>query len=98
MEHRFERALDIVEHGRELVKGTFDLYSARLGEKTNVLIRRLTFISILLGAVGAVAGVFGMNFETPYTQSGVLGFWLVMGTLFSFMVTFGAISLWKKWI
>ena len=98
LERRFERALDIVEHGREQVQSSFDLYSARLGEKTNVLIRRLTYISIVLGAVGAVAGLFGMNFDTPYTHSGVLGFWLVIGALGTFIAVFGFVSRWQRWI
>src|SRR6185436_14970098 len=81
LEHRFERALDTVEHGRELTQGSFDLFSTRVAETTNVLIRRLTFLSLMLGVIGAVAGIFGMNFETPYTATGVRGFWLVIGGL-----------------
>lgn len=98
LEHRFERALDIVEHGRDVVRSSFDLYSARVGDKTNVLIRRFTFVSVTLGVVGAVAGVFGMNFETPYTKSGIMGFWFVLVALFIFMIIFALVSLWRKWI
>ncbi len=37
------------------------------------------------GALGGVAGVFGMNFETPYQKTGVVGFWTEV-------MTFAAIS------
>ena len=57
LEHRFERALDTVEHGRELVQGSFDLYTTRVAETTNLLIRRLTFLS-LISAPSAPSPVF----------------------------------------
>ena len=98
LEHRFERAVDTIEHGRELVQGSFDLFTARVAETTNVLIRRLTFLSLSLGAIGAVAGVFGMNFQTPYTESGVAGFWAVVGGLFAAVVIGGIIARRRNWI
>ena len=85
LEHRFERVLDAIEHGRDLVQTSFDLFTTRTAETTNTLIRRLTFISIMLGALGGVAGVFGMNFDTPYQKTGLVGFWTVV-------LTFAAIS------
>jgi magnesium transporter len=98
LERRFERALDSIEHGRDLVQSSFDLFTTRTAETTNVLIRRLTFLSILLGALGGVAGVFGMNFDTPYQKTGLTGFWLVVGGFFLFMVIAAAVGRWRKWI
>jgi hypothetical protein len=68
-----------VNHARDLVNGSFELFSTRTAESTNELVRRLSFMTKLLGAIRAIAGIFGMNFETPYLQSGVLGFWSVIG-------------------
>lgn len=98
LERRFERAIDTIEHARELVQGSFDLFTTRLAETTNTLIRRLTFLSLALGAVGAVAGIFGMNFQTPYTNSGVRGFWLVIAALGLSVAVAGVIARWRKWI
>ena len=98
VEHRFERALGYIEHGHELVRGSFDLLTARLAESTNVLIRRLTFLSIMLGVIGAVAGIFGMNFETDYAKTGVAGFWIVVGTLLTIVTTSLVIGRLKRWI
>ena len=81
LERRFERVVDSADHARELVDGSFELFTTRTAESTNDLVRRLTFITMLLGAVGAVAGVFGMNFDTPYVQTGLAGFWSVLGLL-----------------
>ena len=41
---------------------------------------------MLVGTVAAIAGIFGMNFETPYVESGVLGFWLVVGILVAIII------------
>ena len=81
LERRFERSVDAADHARELVDGSFELFATRTAESTNDLVRRLTFITMLLGAVGAIAGIFGMNFDTPYVHSGVVGFWWVVGLL-----------------
>lgn len=78
LERRFERVLDTIEHGRDLVQSSFDLFSTRTAETTNTLIRRLTFLSIMLGVLAGISGVFGMNFDTPYPKTGVVGFWAVI--------------------
>jgi magnesium transporter len=98
LERRFERAVDAVDHTRELVEGSFELFTTRTAEATNELVRRLTFVTMMLGVVGAIAGIFGMNFETPYTQSGTMGFWVVIGTLSTFVVIAAAIARRRGWI
>ncbi len=98
LQHRFDRVLDSIEHGRDLVQSSFDLFTTRTAETTNTLIRRLTFLSILLGAIGGVAGVFGMNFETPYAKSGLAGFWAVVIALGALSITAAVIGRLRKWI
>jgi magnesium transporter len=98
LERRFERAVDAVDHARELVHGSFDLFTTRTAEQTNELVRRLTFITMLLGVVGAIAGIFGMNFETPYVQAGVLGFWIVVGVIGTLVVAAVLLARWRHWI
>ncbi len=98
LEGRFERVLDAMEHGRELVQSSFDLFTTRTAETTNTLIRRLTFISIMLGLLGGVAGVFGMNFQTPYAKAGLFGFWAVVITFIVVAAAAAAIGRARKWI
>jgi magnesium transporter len=98
LERRYDRVLDSVEHGRELVQGSFDLFTTRIAESTNLLIRRLTFLSLMLGGIGAVAGIFGMNFQTSYTASGEQGFWMVISILGFLIIAATVVSLRKKWI
>ena len=98
LERRFERAVDAVDHARELVNGSFELFTTRTAEATNDLVRRLTFVTVMLGMVGAVAGVFGMNFETPYTQTGIVGFWIVLGALSAFIGIAVGLARRRGWI
>ncbi len=84
--------LDVLERGRDVARGSFELYSKRVNELTNVLIRRLTVISIALGAIGAVAGIFGMNFDTPCARTGECGFWIVVIALGTLATAFGLFS------
>lgn len=97
LEHRFERVLDAVEHGRDLIQTSFDLFTTRTAETTNILIRRLTFVGIMLGALGGVAGVFGMNFDTPYQKSGLVGFWSVVLTFAVVALSAAAVGRNRKW-
>src|SRR4051812_39483703 len=98
LERRFERAIDAVDHARELVNGSFELFSTRTAESTNDLVRRLTFITMMLGVVGAVAGIFGMNFDTPYTHTGTLGFVSVVAALTVFVGIATVIARRRGWM
>ena len=73
----YERLEDDVNRVREAVVGSFDLYSTRIALDTNRLIRTLTFFTIGIGLVGAVAGVFGMNFQVEMFEQGQAPFAVV---------------------
>ncbi len=70
----FERVEDDVLRVRETVINSFELYSTRIAQDTNRLLRTLTFITIGIGMIGAVAGIFGMNFKATVLDSGQRGF------------------------
>jgi magnesium transporter len=72
---RYERALDEAEHARDLVVGSFELFASRTAQKTNELVQILTYLTAVIGICAAVAGLFGMNFETRFFSSGDLGFY-----------------------
>ncbi len=97
LERRFERSLDAVEHGRDLMQSSFDLFTTRTAETTNMLIRRLTFLSVLLGGLAALACVFGMNYQPPFARSG-LPFWIVVGALFAIAGGGLVVARLRKWI
>jgi Mg2+ and Co2+ transporter CorA len=70
----FQRALDAVEATRDIVIGSFELFSSQTALRTNRVMRALTFATVLLGVLAVVAGILGMNFEAPFFETGLTGF------------------------
>lgn len=95
---KFERAIDEVERTRDLLVGSFELFTSLSAETTNRLVKSLTFVTVVIGVLGAMAGIFGMNFELPIFKNGTFGFLVVVGLM---AVSSGA-SLWfarhRDWI
>lgn len=95
---RFERAIDEVEHARDLVVGSFELFESRTALETNELVKALTFLTAVIGLCAAVAGLFGMNFETKFFAAGDIGFYTTIIALSLLTVLAGAIARWKGWL
>ncbi|AYJ87435.1 hypothetical protein D3Y57_17745 [Sphingomonas paeninsulae] len=79
--NRFERAVDEVEHVRDLINGSFDLFSSRNGIQTNALVKVLTILTAILGYTGAIAGIFGMNVKATVFEGGNITFAVIIGTV-----------------
>lgn len=75
---RFERAMDLVEHARELVIGSFELFSSQTALQTNRAMSRLTFATVVLGVLAVVSGMMGMNFDATFFAARDRGFWTVV--------------------
>ena len=94
----FERLEDDVSRARETVIGSFELYSSRVAQDTNQLIKILTVATVITGIIGAVAGIFGMNFDTPMAHSGLQGFLIVTGLLIASSILFVAVAVARRWV
>ena len=95
---RFERAIDEVEHTRDLIVGSFELFSSRTGQQTNELVKVLTYLTAVVGFCAAVAGVFGMNFETGFFASGDVGFYVTIAMLVTIIVGSAFFAKWRNWL
>lgn len=94
----FENAVDAVESSRDTVLSLFDLYATRAAHKMNNFIKRLTFITLLVGLLGALAGIWGMNFEVDYFKSGEHGFWLTIGSMAALTLILTVVAKIFKWL
>lgn len=92
-----ERLQDSVSNARETVIGSFELYTTRVAQDTNRLVKALTIVTVITGVVGATAGIFGMNFDTPFFHSGISGFSYVTGVMIGASVAIVLIAIWGKW-
>ena len=93
-----DRLDDEVARAREAIIGSFGLYAARSGHETNRLLQALTIVTVTTGVVGSVGGIFGMNFDTPFPHTGLLGFTLV--TVGSLLLSLGVVAwvMLRKWV
>jgi Mg2+ and Co2+ transporter CorA len=98
LEQRFERAMDAVEVARELVVGSFELFTTRSAQRTNDTMRVLTFVTVLLGTLAVAAGVLGMNFKAPLFESGGTGFWLSLALMGGFAIVAIVLAHFRKWL
>ena len=93
----FENAVDAIESARDTVLSLFELYATKSAQTTNDLVQRLTFLTLLIGTLGVVAGVFGMNFEEDFFKS-PFGFWVTLGGMFLGAVGLSLLARLKRWI
>ena len=78
---RYARTMAAVESARELVNGSFDVYTSRVAEGTNETMRVLTVVTVVLGTLAVAAGVLGMNFTTEVFETGDAGFWWTVAVM-----------------
>jgi len=74
---RYTQVMTAVEAARELVNGSFELYTSRAAEGTNQAMHTLTVVTVAMGLAATVAGVLGMNFQSSLFDTGERGFWIV---------------------
>lgn len=98
LDTRFERAMDMVEHARELVIGSFELFSTQTALETNRAMRALTFATVVLGVLAVMSGLMGMNFDASFFGARDLGFWLVVGGMLAITVAAVVVGRLRAWI
>jgi Mg2+ and Co2+ transporter CorA len=85
---RLDRAAEAVGHAREMLIGTFDVHMTRTAQRTNDIVRVLTWASVILLPASLLAGIMGMNFRLGFFDDPNM-FWLVIG----FMLVVAATTL-----
>ena len=98
LEANYERAMDMVENARELVVGSFELFSTQAALVTNESMRTLTFATVVIGMLAVIAGILGMNFETPFFKAGTLGFTVAAGAMLLLTVAAILLGRQRRWL
>ena len=98
LEQRYERSMDAVENARELVVGSFELFTTRSAQRTNDTMRVLTFVTVLLGTLAVIAGAMGMNFKAPLFDTGAGGFWITVIAMVVISLVATILARWRKWM
>lgn len=93
----FERAMDVVENARELVVGSFELFSSQTALQTNRSMAILTFATVVLGMLAVLAGILGMNFDAPFFKTETTGFLVASGSMLLLGIIALVVGRMKHW-
>ena len=63
LESRLTQALEAARESKESTFGSFDLLVARIGQRTNDIMKVLTLVTVVLLPSTVLAGIMGMNFQ-----------------------------------
>lgn len=97
LDTRFERAMDMVEHARELVIGSFELFSSQTALRTNDAMRGLTFVTVVTGLLATLVGALGMNFQAKFFETNDAGFWMAVAGLVLFATGAFVLGRHRRW-
>jgi magnesium transporter len=61
------RISDTVNTFRDLLTGMVELYMSAVSNRLNIIVSRLTILTLVIGAMTVISGIYGMNFENPNT-------------------------------
>ncbi len=98
LDDRYERALDVVENARELVVGSFQLFSTQTELQTNERMKLLTFVTVVTGLLAVIAGALGMNFEANFFSLKTEGFWIAVAVMVGLGLASILIGRRRKWL
>jgi magnesium transporter len=93
VEIELRQAQDTTNIYSDILTGTMDAYASVISNNLNIIMKRLTSISIILMIPTLVASFYGMNVPNSL-QDNHNGFWIV--ALASFMVSVVGVVLFKK--
>ena len=71
------QATEMAKVYTEILNGTMDAYTSIISNNLNVVIQRLTLITIILTVPTLVASLYGMNVDLPFSDS-PFAFWMVL--------------------
>jgi magnesium transporter len=94
---QLERATGAISGVRDMLIGTFDVHMTRTAQRTNEIMRVLTWTSVILLPAVVVAGIMGMNFQVELFDRPEL-FWIVIGFMLATAATTLLVARWRHWL
>lgn len=85
-----ERLYSFALSTRELADKLLDIYSSKVGEKTNSLITKLTLLTGIAAPLTIITGIYGMNFAVMPELQWYYGYHLTLGIMV-LIILFGVI-------
>ena len=89
--------MDAARDTKDSAFGTFDLLVARIGQRTNDIMKVLTLGTVILLPATVLAGIMGMNFKVGLFGQAWL-FWAVIALMFVVAALVLTIARVREWI
>jgi magnesium transporter len=70
--------IDLLENYRDVTSGLMEVHLSSISNRTNEIMKLLTMITIVLGSLTLIAGIYGMNFDpsaSPWNMPELLWRW-----------------------
>jgi magnesium transporter len=97
LESRVAQAVDAAREAKESTRGSFDLLVARIGQRTNDIMKVLTLGTVILLPATVLAGIMGMNFQLGLFDL-VWVFWVVIAAMLGIAVVVLTLARTRRWI
>jgi magnesium transporter len=97
LERRVTQALDAARDSKESTFGSFDLLVARIGQRTNEIMKVLTLGTVILLPATVLGGIMGMNFKVGLFDYTWL-YWVVIAAMLVIAVLVLAVARVRRWI
>ena len=97
LESRLTQALDAARDTKESTFGSFDLLVARIGQRTNDIMKVLTLVTVILLPSTVLAGIMGMNFKVGFFDLAWM-FWVVIAVMSAIAVLVLSVARSRRWI
>jgi magnesium transporter len=97
LERRVTQALDAARDTKESTFGSFDLLVARIGQRTNEIMKVLTLGTVILLPATVLGGIMGMNFKVGLFEYTWL-YWVVIAAMLAIAVLVLAVARVRHWI
>ena len=95
---RLDRAIEAMENARELLVGSFDIFTTQTTLRTNEVIKVLTIVSFVWFPASVIVGIAGLLLKTPVHPASSPGFWVTMGAIGLIALITVILARWKRWI
>jgi Mg2+ and Co2+ transporter CorA len=95
---RLDRAIEAIENARELLVGSFDMFTTQTTLRTNETIKVLTLVSFVWLPASVIVGIAGLLLKTPVYSIGREGFWWMLTAIGLIGLCTLSLARWRRWI
>jgi len=98
LDTRFRKLYDFSENVYELSTELLHTYDSKISQRTNVIINKLTFVTLFFGPLTVITGIYGMNFQFMPELNTMWGYPLTLLAMLIISVGIYMVMKRNKWL